>query len=78
MKSIWTVELEERWSYEKKFDDDSVTGEYRVVASSYEVAVEKATKAALKKSFFDDENETTESVVEVRIVAVNRGEKIDA
>lgn len=80
MTYIWKVELQERWSYAKNWNR-AETYEYTVSAPTYEKALEKADKCAKKKSFLDDDVDgdgKLHTVVETRLVSINRGDQLDA
>ncbi len=76
---IWTVELEEMWDTDGYFSEGAER--YTVSAKSYEQALEKARKVALKKSFVDDEESgdgLTHRVTDVRMISIRRGGELDA
>lgn len=76
--NIWKVKLQERWDYEKEYSD---TGDYTVVASSYEKALVKADKVAKKKNFVDEKPEgdgKRHFVIATRLIAISQEDEIDA
>ena len=75
---IWKIELEEKWDDDDYFSEGGE--DFTVSANSYEQALEKAKNAALKKSFFDDEEDgdrLIHRVTDVRLISIKRGEELD-
>jgi hypothetical protein len=74
---IWEVELEENWSYENKSEFSNYHGVITISARNSDQALRKASGIVMKKSFKDEEG-TTCKVREVRLLRLERKQKIDA
>ena len=74
---IWRIALEEHWSDDEPGEYNDMLGILRFAAPTFESAVEKAKKYAMKgRSFVDDEGKK-QNIVDVRVVSVERDGSLD-
>lgn len=74
---LWNVCFEEQWTYSDGNWEEGM--DWTVVAKNSEIAISKATKLALSKTrnFKDDETGVVYSVLDVRLIKLERKEEID-
>jgi len=74
---VWEVELQEHYSNMDKDDwDKDLTGDYRIVASSYASALKSAKEESLSGSYTDDDGEEFR-VDDVCLLSIVQGVRID-
>jgi len=77
--NVWEIELQKHYADAPDNDwDGDMTGDYRVVAPSYESALSTAESLAMSEVFEDDETGETIPVNAVRLISINKGVFIDA
>jgi hypothetical protein len=77
---VWTVKVEEHWSWmgSKNYYDDSGT-EFSVAAKTADQAFEKARKLATAKSRgYEDDDGKMVYCTDVRLIGIERGVSLDA
>jgi hypothetical protein len=71
---LWTVEMEENWSYNKKGQYVDNGMEFNVTAVNSDRAIAKARRLAGVGKVFKDDDGDEYSLVDVRVIGLTKGQ----
>lgn len=74
---VWTIDLEEHWSYNEKGAYENVGLEYTIVANDADAAITKAKSMAAGETIKDDDGKIHKRLA-VRVISIERGVHVDA